>query len=192
MTRMRSTMELSRAAMFSAIMAIAEVGVFTFTWPAVPPIVIMPFVTSFLFALSLPFSRDQWIMGIVAAIAATAAKGMVLPGPLFLPIYGFTFQSGRARTSGAVASALHVIWGIIVAPIFLRVAPAKALLKWFMPLTGSMWPALMTAVAIYAVGGLLAAAAGYAVGRRVAAAMTSAPRGEDPGPDVDGPRAVRR
>ena len=179
---MRSKIELTRTAMFSAIMAIAEAGVFAFTWPVIPPIVIMPFITSFLFAVSLPFLRTQWIIGIVAAIVATLVKGMILPGLLFLPIYGFIFQSGFAKTSGAVSSALHVIWGVILAPIFLSVAPAKALLKWFMPITGSVWLALLIAVIIYAIGGLLVAAAGYSVARRIVAATNSGSSGNYPGP----------
>ncbi len=187
---MRSTIELARIAMFSAIMSIAEIGVFTFTWPAIPPIIIMPYVTSFLFAISLPFLHHRWMVGIVAAIVATLVKGMIMPGLLFLPIYGFIFQSGLAKTSGAVSGALHVIWGVILAPLFLSVAPAKALLKWFMPFTGSMWLALLTTVVIYAIGSLLAAAAGYTLACRIATATNSVSSRNDSGSDINGLRAV--
>jgi hypothetical protein len=165
------TIELSKLAVFSALLTVVELAVFTFTWPALPPIVVVPFITSLMLGLSLRYFRGQFLMALIACVITTLFKGALLPGPLALPVYGLIFQSGRVRLSGALSSAFHVIYGVFIAPAFFSVAPAKLLYDWMLRYVSNFDLAILVMLVIFAAGGALSAAAGYALGSRVSKSM---------------------
>lgn len=161
------SVELSRTIIFSVLFSLFQLALFNFTWPALPPIVIVPFLSSGFLALTLPFSRNQWAMGLVASMVTIVSKGAVLPGPFIIPVYGIIFQSRRAELSGAVTSSLHVVYSLFLAPVVFAAAPGKVLYSWLMAYSGSLVVAVATVMALFAVGGILSARAGRRVGERI-------------------------
>ncbi len=155
-------------AIFSALFSVIELIVYTFTWPALPPILIAPFIASFFLALTIPFSRSQWVMGLIASVITIAARGAVLPGPFVIPVYGFVFQSRRVKLSGAVSSVFHVLYCLFLAPLIFAAAPGKVIYQLLMTYLGSFAPAVTVAVVAFGVGGIMAASVGRALGTRVA------------------------
>jgi len=133
-----------------------------------PPIVVMPFVTSFVLAMSIPFHRGQWIMGLVASLLTVVSNGGILPGPFIIPVYGFVFQTGRVKLSGAVSSIIHVVYGVFLAPLIFVVAPAKVVLNWLLVYVSSLVPAVIIFLVVFGVAGAIAASSGYGIGLRIA------------------------
>lgn len=144
-----------------------ELALYHVTWPALPPIVIVPFISCFFMALTIPFSRNQWAMGLLASIITIMSTGAVLPGPFVIPLYGFIFQSRMVELSGAVVSAFHVIYSIFLAPLVFAVAPGKVLYSWLMAYAGSFNLVVIIVMVLFAIGGILAALAGRRLGERV-------------------------
>jgi hypothetical protein len=165
------TSYLARLAVFSGLLTVLELATFTFTYPALPPIVVVPFVTCFMLGLSLRYFRGQLVMASIACVITLLLKGAVLPGPLALPAYGLLFQSGRARLSGALSSAFHAVYGVFIAPTLFSVAPAKLLYDWMLRYVSNFDLAILVMLVIFAAGGALSAAAGYALGFRVSKSM---------------------
>lgn len=162
------SVELSRTAILSALFSVIEFTVYTFTWPALPPIIMVPFITSFFLALTMPFSKSQWAMGLIASVITIVARGAVLPGPFVIPVYGLVFQSRRVKLSGMVSSVFHVLYCLFLAPLIFVVAPGKVIYQWLLAHLGSYAPAVAVAVVVFGVGGVLAASAGRTMGTRLA------------------------
>jgi len=83
----------------SAVLGIIEAIVFSTIYPALPPILVVPFVTSFIFAVTLTFCRKQWMIGIVSFILTAVIRGAFMPGQLMIPLYGLLFQGARAENA---------------------------------------------------------------------------------------------
>ena len=163
-----NSVELSRVAIFSSILTIAELMSFDFTWPLLPPIVVVPFVTSFILGISIPFIKSQWIMGLVAFVITNISKGGILPGPFIIPVYGFIFHTRRVKLSGAFSSIIHLFYGVFLAPSIFAVAPAKIAYSWFLLRFGSFAPAIVVATTVFGIGGAIAAGSGHGIGLRIA------------------------
>jgi FtsH-binding integral membrane protein len=98
-----------------------------------------------------------------------------MPGQLMIPLYGLVFQGARAEKpwscglAGFSASVLHVLYGVILAPMIFSVAPATAILS----LVRGHAPDFGSAIAICAVafglGGMLSADIGRRLGIRIGA-----------------------
>jgi hypothetical protein len=162
------SIELSKTALFSVILIVTEFISFNFTWPVLPPIVVVPFITSFVLAMALPFIKTQWIIGLIASLVIMIQKGGILPGPLIIPIYGFIFQTRKVKLSGAISSIIHVLYGVFLAPLIFSVAPATIVYKWLLVYLGSFAPAIVIAAVVFGVGGALAARSGYKIGLKIA------------------------
>ena len=167
MSRFHSV-ELSRIAIFSVILTLAELICYNLTWPMLPPIVVMPFVTSFVLAMSIPFHGGQWIMGLVASLLTIVSNGGILPGPFMIPIYEFVFQTRRVKLSGAVSSIIHVVYGVFLAPLIFIVAPAKVVLNWLLVYVRGLVPAMIVFLMVFGMAGAIAASLGYGIGLRIA------------------------
>ena len=163
-----NSVELSGVAIFSSILTIAEVMSFALTWPLLPPIVVVPFITSFILAISIPFTRSQWIIGLIAFLITNISKGGILPGPFIIPAYGFIFQTGRVKLSGVLSSIIHVFYGVFLAPLIFSVAPAKLVYDWLLLSFGSFAPAILVATTVFGIGGAIAAGSGQAIGSGIA------------------------
>jgi hypothetical protein len=161
------SIELSRAAIFSVILTVAELISFNFTWPILPPILVVPFITSFVLAMTIPFIRTQWIVGLIASLVTTISKGGFLPGPLIIPIYGFIFQTRKVKLSGAISSIIHVFYGVFLAPLIFTVAPATIVYKWLLIYFESLASVVVAAI-IFGGGGAIAASSGYKIGSKIA------------------------
>jgi len=168
MKRRMNSVEVARTALFSSVLAVADVITYKLTWPMLPPIVVAPFITSFVFGTSFPFTKHQWIMGLVASLTTILSTGGVLCGPYILLIYGFAFQTARVKFSGAFASVTHMFYGVFLAPLIFSVAPAKIVYNWLLNYLGSLAPAITVATLIFIAGGAIAAASGYKIALRIA------------------------
>ena len=168
--RMNST-EVARTAIFSSILTIADVLSYQLVWPMLPPILVAPFVTCFILGISLPFSKHQWVIGLVASLVTVFFTGGILCGPFILPIYGFVFQTRWVKFSSAFSPVVHMFYGVFLAPFVFSVAPAKIVYNWLLLYLGNIATAIMVAVLIFAVGGMITGASGYRLGLRIAKNM---------------------
>jgi hypothetical protein len=146
---------------------------FSAIYPALPPILVIPFVTCFIFAITLAFCRKQWIIGVVSFILTTTNRGALMPGQLMIPLYGLVFQGARAekawscRLAGFSASVLHVLYGMILAPMIFSVAPAAAILSLVRGHVLDFGSAITICAAVFGLGGMLSADIGRRLGIRV-------------------------
>ena len=165
--------DVAYTAVFSAMLGVIEAAIYSTVYPTLPPIVIASFVTCFFFAVTLAFCRKQWVIGIVAFLVTALARGLVLPGQFMIPAYGILFQAvkGRKRwacgAAGFAGSALHVLYGVLLAPLIFSVAPATAIISFAKPYTGSVGSALAICIAVFGISGMLAAEVGRRIGMRV-------------------------
>lgn len=168
-----SSTDVAYVAVFSAVLGAIEVAIFTTVYPSLPPIVFVPFVTCFFFAITVAFCRKQWVIGVVAFILTAAVKGAVMPGQFMIPAYGLLFQAARAERwwasgiAGFVGSSLHVLYGVLFAPLIFSVAPATAISSFVKHYVGSM--GLAVAICAVAVGlcGVLATEVGRRMSLRI-------------------------
>jgi hypothetical protein len=157
----------------SAVLGITEAIVFGTIYPALPPILVVPFVTSLMFAVTLTFCRKQWMIGVVSFILAAVIRGALMPGQLMIPLYGLVFQGARAenawscRLAGFSASVLHVIYGVILAPMIFSVAPAATILSLVRNHGLDLVAATAVSACILGLGGTFAAEMGLRLGIRI-------------------------
>jgi hypothetical protein len=164
---------VAQIAVASAVLGITEAIVFSTIYPALPPILVVPFVTSFIFAVTLTFCRQQLMIGVVSFILTDVIRGAFMPGQLMIPLYGLLFQGARAenawscRLAGFSASVLHVLYGMILAPMIFSVAPAAAILSLVRGhALDFVWATAVCAV-VFGLGGMLAADIGRQSGIRI-------------------------
>jgi len=144
--------------------------VFSTVYPLLPPIVIAPFLTCFFFGVSLAFSRKQLAIGVVAFLVAALVRGTMMPGQLMIPVYGLLFQGAKTenrhscRVVGFAGSALHVLYGVVLAPSVFSVAPATAVVSWIRPLAGTFELSLAICAVAFGLFGMLCADAGCQTG----------------------------
>lgn len=162
------SVEVARTALFASVLTVVDIITYKSTWPMLPPIVIAPFITSFVLGMSIPFTRHQWVMGLLASLMTILLTGGILPGPYILLIYGFVFQTARTKFAGALASVAHMFYGVFLAPLIFSVAPAKIVYAWLLAHLGSLAPAITVAAFIFIVGGATTAASGYKIALRIA------------------------
>jgi hypothetical protein len=160
-------MELCRTALFAAILTIIELVSFTCLYPVLPPIVAVPFVTTFVLAMSIPFIKHQWIVSLIAATLVILFMGNLLPGPLTIPVYGAMFQTRKVKLSGALSAMIHVIYGVFLAPLIFSVAPAKILYISCQNFFNSFTIALVAVLVLFGLFGAVAAGSGYKLGRLI-------------------------
>jgi hypothetical protein len=157
----------------SAVLGITEAIVFSTIYPALPPILVVPFVTSFIFAVTLAFCRKQWMIGVVSFILTAVIRGAFMPGQLMIPIYGLFFQGARAenvwscRLAGFSASVLHVLYGVILAPMIFSVAPATAILSLVRGRGLDFGSAIAVCAVAFGLGGMFLADIGRRLGIRI-------------------------
>jgi hypothetical protein len=166
--RRMNSVEVTRTALFSSVLAVVDILTYKSTWPMLPPIVMAPFITSFVFGMSIPFTKHQWVMGLLASLMTILSTGGILPGPYVLLIYGFVFQSARVKFAGAFASVTHMVYGVFLAPLIFSIAPAKIVYNWLLVYLGSLGPAITVATLIFIVVGATTAASGYRIALRIA------------------------
>jgi len=169
--------DVGYTAVFSAMLGVIEAVIYSTVYPTLPPIVIASFVTCFFFAVTLAFCRKQWVIGIVAFLVTALVRGLVLPGQFMIPAYGLLFQAVEGRkwwacgAAGFAGSALHVLYGVLLAPLIFSVAPATAIISFAKPYTGSVGSALAICIAVFGISGMLAAEVGRRIGMRVRGKM---------------------
>jgi len=113
------------------------------------------------------------MIGVVSFILTAAIRGALMPGQLMIPLYGLLFQGARAenawscRLAGFSASVLHVLYGMILAPMIFSVAPATALLSLVRGHVLDFGSALAICAVVFGLGGMLAADIGRRLGIRI-------------------------
>lgn len=132
-----------------------------------PPIVAVPFVTTFVLAMSVPFVKNQAILSIIATTLVLLFMGNILPGPLTIPVYGIMFQTRKVKFSGASSAVIHVIYGVFLAPLIFSVAPAKVLYMSFQNFFNSFAIANVVVLLLFGVFGAISAGSGYKLGRLI-------------------------
>jgi hypothetical protein len=166
-----NSVEVARTALFSSVLAVVDVMAYKLTWPMLPPIFVTPFINCFIFGMSVPFTKHQWIMGLLASLMTILSTGGVLPGPYILLIYGFVFSTGMIKLSGAFTSVAHMFYGVFLAPLIFSVAPAKIVYDWLLAYLRSLAPAIAVMALVFIIGGALTAASGYKIALRTARAL---------------------
>jgi hypothetical protein len=58
MAQKLKSVEIAETALFASILTVVDVLTYEFTWPGLAPIVIVPFITSFVLAMSLLFTKN--------------------------------------------------------------------------------------------------------------------------------------
>jgi len=158
------------AAIASATLGVISSMIFSTVYPLLPPIVIVPFLTCFFFGVTLSFSRKQLAIGIVAFLVTALVRGPMMPGQLMIPVYGSLFQGAKTenrhscRIVGFAGSALHVLYGVVLAPLVFSVAPATAAVSWIRPLAGTFELSLAICAVAFGLFGMLCADAGCRTG----------------------------
>jgi len=181
-SRPRRSREVTQIAVASAVLGIIEAMMFSAIYPALPPILVVPFVTSFIFAVTLAFCRKQWIIGGVSFILTAAIRGAFMPGQLVIPVYGLLFQGARAenawscRLAGFSASVLHVLYGMVLAPMIFSVAPAAAILSLVRGHALDFGFAIAICAVVFGLGGMLSADIGRRSGIRIGATLGASMR----------------
>jgi hypothetical protein len=159
------------------MLGLIEAVIYSTVYPTLPPIVIASFATCFFLAVTLAFCRKQWVIGIVAFLVTALVRGLVLPGQFMIPAYGILFQAVKGRkwwacgVAGFAGSALHVLYGVLLAPLIFSVAPATAIISFAKPYTGSVGSALAICIVVFGIFGMLAAEVGRRIGMRVRGKM---------------------
>lgn len=154
-----------------------EAVIYSTVYPTFPPIVIASFVNCFFFAVTLAFCRKQWVIGIVAFLVTALVKGSVLPGQFMIPVYGLLFQAAKGQkwwacaVAGFAGSALHVLYGVLLASLIFSVAPATAIVAFVKPYAGGIGSAIAFCVVIFGAGGMVAAEIGRRTGVRIRGSM---------------------
>lgn len=144
--------------------------IFSTVYPLLPPIVVVPFLTCFFFGVTLAFSRKQLAIGIVAFLVTVLVKGTIMPGQVMIPLYGLLFQGAKTenrhscRIVGFAGSSLHVLYGVLFAPLIFSVAPATGVVSWVRPLAGTLELSLAICTVGFGLCGMLAADAGRRTG----------------------------
>jgi hypothetical protein len=138
-------------------------------------ILVVAFVTSFIFAVTLAFCGKQWMIGVVSFVLTAAIRGAFMPGQIVIPLYSLVFQGARAenawscRVTGFSASVLHVLYGVILAPMIFWVAPAVAILSLVRGHALDFGSAIAICVVAFGLGGMLSADMGRRLGIRIGA-----------------------
>jgi hypothetical protein len=94
-----------------------------------------------------------------------------------IPAYGLLFQAAKGQkwwaggAAGFAGSALHVLYGVLLAPLIFSVAPATAIVSFVKPYTGSIESALAICIAVFGIFGMLAAEIGRRIGMRIRGKM---------------------
>jgi hypothetical protein len=157
-------------AIASATLGVIESMIFSTVYPLLPPIVVVPFLTCFFFGVTLAFSRKQLAIGIVAFLVTVLVKGTIMPGQVMIPLYGLLFQGAKTenrhscRIVGFAGSSLHVLYGVLFAPLIFSVAPATGVVSWVRPLAGTLELSLAICTVGFGLCGMLAADAGRRTG----------------------------
>jgi hypothetical protein len=157
-------------AIASATLGVVESMIFSTAYPLLPPIVIVLFLTCFFFGVSLAFSKKQLAIGVVSFLVTALVRGTMMPGQLMIPVYGLLFQGARAknrhscRIVGFAGSALHVLYGAVLAPLVFFVAPATAVVTWVRALTVTFELSLAICAFSFGLLGMLCADAGCRTG----------------------------
>jgi hypothetical protein len=157
-------------AIASATLGLVESMIFTTVYPLLPPIVVVPFLTCFFFGVTLAFSRKQLAIGIIAFLVTALVRGTMMPGQLMVPVYGLLFQGAKTenrhscRIVGFAGSALHVLYGVVLAPLVFSVARATAVVSWIRPLAGTFELSLAICAVAFGLFGMLRADAGCRTG----------------------------
>jgi hypothetical protein len=164
---------VAQIAVASAVLGIIEAILFSAIYPALPPILVVPFVTSFILAVTLVFCSKQWVIGVVSFILTAAIKGAFMPGQIMIPLYGLIFQGARSdnawscRVAGFSASFLHVLYGMVLAPMIFSVAPATPILSLVRNHAFDFGSAIAICAFVFGLGGMLAADVGSRLGIRI-------------------------
>ena len=161
--------ETASVAVLSVALGIVETAVFSSTYPAIPPIIVMPFLTCLYFGAITVLSRRLWMIGLVGFVLTIVMRGYILPGQLTIPVYGLLFQATGGRRvysgiAGFVGSILHLTYGVMIAPRFFSIAPARTVLLWMISYVGEVRLAIVALTVIFGFIGILAADIGYRAG----------------------------
>jgi hypothetical protein len=162
-----TSVELCRTALFAAILTIVELASFTCIYPILPPIVAVPFITTFVLAMSIPFVKNQGVLSLIATTLVLLFMGNILPGPLTIPVYGAMFQTRKVKFSGASSAIIHAIYGVFLAPLIFSVAPAKIVYTSFQNFFNSFAIANLVVLILFGVFGAISAGSGYKLGQLI-------------------------
>ena len=194
--------ETALVAVLSAMLGTIGEIIFSFVYPALPPIVVFPFVVCFFFGVTLSLTGRQLVIGLIGFLLMSVLRGAFLPGQLMVPIYALLFQvcEGKWYRSAAIVgfcgSVLHAVYGVLLAPLIFSVAPAKVVISWLIPYMGQFAFAIAAMMIIFGVVGMLAAEAGRQMGLRVFKKLNSGlvriDVGRVGGSDVDSQRFTDR
>jgi hypothetical protein len=97
-------------------------------------------------------------------------RGTMMPGQFMIPVYGLLFEGARAknrhscRIVGFAGSALHFLYGVVLAPLVFSVAPATGVVSWVRPLAGTLELSLAICAVAFGLFGMLCADAGCRTG----------------------------
>jgi hypothetical protein len=162
--------DTATVAIASATLGVIESTIFSAVYPLLPPIVIVPLLTCFFFGVTLAFSKKQLAIGVVAFLVTALVRGAMMPGQLMIPVYGLLFQGAKTenrhscRMVGFAGSALHVLYGVVLAPLVFSVAPATAVVSWVRAFAGTFELSLAICTVGFGLCGMLAADAGRRTG----------------------------
>ena len=165
-----SSKDTAIVAIASATLGVLEAMIFSTVYPLLPPIVVVPFLTCFFFGVTLAFSRKQLAIGIIGFLVTALVRGTMMPGQLMIPVYGLLFQGAKTenrhscRVVGFAGSALHVLYGVVLAPLVFSVAPATAVVSWIRALAGTSELSLVICAVAFGLFGMLCADAGCRTG----------------------------
>jgi hypothetical protein len=168
-----SSRDVGYTAVFSALLGVINTVIYSMVYPTLPPIVIASVVNCFFLAVTICFCRKQWIIGVLAFIVTALVRGLVLPGQLMIPAYGLLFQAAKGRKrwtcalAGFAGSGLHLLYGVLFAPLIFSVAPATAVISLVKPYAGGIASAIAICTALFGIGGAVAAHIGYRIGMRI-------------------------
>jgi hypothetical protein len=127
----------------------------------------------FFFRFTLSLTKRQFVMGLISFVLTGILESALLPGQLMISVYALLFQmcEGKwyrsAPVAGFAASALHVFYGVILAPSIFSIAPARVLMSWLIIYLRQFMQAISVMIVVFGIGGMLAAEAGRRMGLRV-------------------------
>jgi hypothetical protein len=113
------------------------------------------------------------MIGVVSFILTAVIRCAFMPGQLMIPLYGLVFQGARTenawscRLAGFSASVLHVIYGVILAPMIFSVAPATAIFSLVRGHALDFGSAIAICAVAFGLGGMLSADIGRRLGIRI-------------------------
>jgi hypothetical protein len=143
-------------AVFSALLGVINTVIYSVVYPTLPPIVIASVVNCFFFAVTMSFCRKQWIIGILALLVTALVRGLVFPG-----------QWWSCAAAGFAGSGLHLLYGVLFAPLIFSVAPATAIISLVKPYAGGIASAIVISTTLFGIAGAVAAHIGYRIGIRI-------------------------